>query len=151
MKNENKPGQDFIGVGCGVFIVNEKGETLLSVRSKSSKNEIGTWNKIGGAVEYGETVVEGLKREVMEEIGVKLKDIVFLSYTDHILVNENQHWLGLNYMAKIKEGFPKNLEPDKNDEIKWFKFIDIPKNLAVPTRESLPLMIKKYDEIGWGQ
>ena len=141
-----KPGKDYIGVGCGVFIVNKKGETLLARRAINSKNEIGVWNKVGGAIEFGETIVEALKREVLEEIGIEIGDIEFLSYTDHILKDENQHWVGMNFMARIKSGEPKILEPDKNDDLRWFKFEEIPTNLAMPTRESLPLMIKRYNE-----
>jgi len=142
-----KPGIDYIGVGCGAFIVNDKREVLLTKRAPKSKNEVGTWNKIGGAIEFGETVVEALQREVAEEIGVKLKDIEFLSYTDHIIPNEKQHWVGLNFIARIKEGEPTNLEPRRNEQMRWFEFDNIPNNLAIPTKDSLLLMIKRYDEI----
>lgn len=143
-----KPGKDYIGVGCGVFVVNKKGEVLLQLRSKNSKNEAGMWNKMGGTIEYGEKVVEALQRETLEEAGVRIEDIEFLSYTDHILPEEGQHWLGLNFMAIICEGeTARNMEPSKFDDIKWFKFSDVPKNLAIPTRESLPLMIERYKSL----
>ena len=141
-----KAGKDYIGVGCGVFIYNEKGEVLLQKRSKKSKNEVGLWNKMGGAVEFGETIEEALKREAFEEVGVEIDDIEFLSYTDHILHDEKQHWLGMNFMACIKTGTPKNMEPEKQDEIRWFKFDEVPEHLAMPTKESLPLMVKRYQE-----
>jgi hypothetical protein len=38
------------------------------------------------------------------------------------------------------------MEPDKCDEMKWFRFDRMPDKLAMPTKESLPLMIKKYKE-----
>ena len=34
-----KPGVDFVGVGCGAFILNEKNEMLLLRRTKNSRNE----------------------------------------------------------------------------------------------------------------
>lgn len=141
-----KIGCDCIGVGCGVFIVNDNGETLLLKRSKKSKNEAGFWCKPGGAVEFGETIDDSIRREIREELDVELGKIDFLSYTDHILPDENQHWVAFNFMAKIKSGEPKIMEPEKCDSLKWFKFDDVPEKLAMPTKESLPLMIKKYWE-----
>jgi len=145
-QKELKPGKDYIGVGCGVFVVNKNGEVLLQLRSKNSKNEAGMWNKMGGSVEFGEKVIDTLKRETLEEAGVEIEDIEFLSYTDHILPEEKQHWLGLNFMALVREGqVAKNMEPHKFDDLRWFKFDQIPENLAMPTRESLPLMIERYE------
>ena len=142
-----KPGKDYIGVGCGVFVVNEKSEVLLQLRSKNSKNEAGKWNKMGGSVEFGEKVIDCLQRETLEEAGIEITDIEFLSYTDHILSEEKQHWLGLNFMALIKPGeIAKNMEPEKFDDLRWFKFGEIPENLAMPTEDSLELMLSRYRE-----
>jgi len=144
--NELKAGKDFIGVGCGVFLINDNEEVLLLKRSKNSKNEKGYWNKVGGEVEFGEKLEDALRRETKEELNIEIDDIEFLSVTDHILSEEKQHWVGFNYMAKIMSGTPKIMEPDKCDEMKWFRFDRMPDKLAMPTKESLPLMIKKYKE-----
>lgn len=141
-----KAGKDYIGVGSGVFIVNDKAEVLLLLRSKKSKNEVGVWNKVGGAMEFGETLEESLRRETREELGIEICDLEFLSYSDHILVAEDQHWVAFNFMARVKSGKPKIMEPEKCDDLRWFKFGDVPAKLAQPTRESLPLMIKRYEE-----
>jgi NADH pyrophosphatase NudC (nudix superfamily) len=102
---------------------------------------------MGGSVEFGESIVECLKRETLEEVGVEIEDIEFLSYTDHILPDEGQHWLGLNFMAIIKPNQQaKNMEPHKFDDVRWFKFGEVPSNLAMPTKESLNLMINRYNE-----
>ena len=48
----------------GVFaIIEREGKYLLARR-----RDIGWWNLPGGGLEYGETVDEGLAREVMEEV-----------------------------------------------------------------------------------
>jgi|GEM_PF-156975 len=147
VQKEIKAGRDYIGVGCGVFITNKKGEVILQLRSKNSKNEAGKWEKMGGSIEYGETVEQTLRRESLEESGVEITDIEFLSYTDHILKDENQHWLGLNFMALVKDGqVPKNMELHKHDDLRWFKFSEVPDNLAMPTKESLSFMVKSWKE-----
>lgn len=42
-------GKDYIGVGCGAFIVNEKNELLLQLRNKAPEKEY--WSIPGGRVE----------------------------------------------------------------------------------------------------
>lgn len=142
-----KPGKDCIGVGVGCFINTARGETLLMKRSQNAQNERGTWHRPGGTVEFGETALKAIEREVKEELGISIKNIMFLGYIDHLIPKENQHWLGLHFMAEIKSGKPKNMEPSKCDEIKWFKFDDVPTNLMMPTKESLSIMVERYKSL----
>lgn len=135
-----KPGIDYIGVGCGALIINKKSEVLLQKRGSKSKNEIGFWTKPGGAVEFGEKVENTVKREIKEELGIDIKLIQFLGFTNHIIKSENQHWVTFNFLAEIIAGIPKNLEPEKIEEIKWFKLNNLPPKLSQTTSEP----IKKY-------
>jgi 8-oxo-dGTP diphosphatase len=132
-----KAGKDFIGVGGGTLIVNDQNETLLIKRGNKSKNESGYWSQPGGSVEYGETVKAALLREIKEELGVDIELLAFLGYTDHTIKEENQHWVAFNYAAKIVSGEPKNMEPHKIDDFKWFKFDSLPENLNQTTKESI--------------
>lgn len=119
------------------MIFNKRKELLLKKRSKKSKNEVGKWEKPGGAIDYGETSVEAMKREIKEEVNIGIKIWGLLPHTDHIIKKDKQHWLALNYLANYKSGALKNMEPDKADELAWFNIKKLPKNLAQPTRESI--------------
>ena len=68
-----KPGRDYVGVGVGVMIRNAKGEMLLGLRTKNCRNEAGKWSAPGGGVEFGETLAEAGKREVLEEFGIEVE------------------------------------------------------------------------------
>jgi 8-oxo-dGTP pyrophosphatase MutT (NUDIX family) len=68
-----KSGKDYIGVGGGVLIFNKKNEVLLLKRGKKSKNEAGWWCKPGGTIDYGETAIKAMEREIKEETGIKIK------------------------------------------------------------------------------
>lgn len=48
------------------FAIIEQGGKYLLAR----RRDIGWWNLAGGGLEYGETVDEGMAREVMEEVGI---------------------------------------------------------------------------------
>lgn len=134
------PGIDYIGVGCGALIVNDKNETLLLKRGKKSRNQAGYWSKPGGTVEFGEKIEDAVRREIKEEFGVEIKLIKFLGFTNHIIKEEKQHWLSISYLAKIIKGEPKNMEPHKHDEIGWFSFDNLPEKLTQTTGE----VIKEY-------
>ena len=143
-----KQGIDYIGVGCGALILNDKNEVLLMKRGKKSKNEAGFWNKPGGTVEFGETVENAVKRETKEELGIDVEPIKFINFTNHIIKSENQHWVSLNYLVKIVKGEPRNMEPEKTDEIKWFSFDNLPENMTQTTREPIQEYIKSLKNNG---
>src|SRR5256886_4667062 len=50
---EMKRGVDYIGVGVGAIIVDERGRLFLARRGPSAKNERGRWEFPGGSVELG--------------------------------------------------------------------------------------------------
>ncbi len=141
---EAKASVDYIGVGVGGVIINEKNQVLLQLRGPKSRNEVGFWKLPGGEIEYGEKAKEALKREIKEELGIEIKIVKQLFCLDDILKKENQHWLVPFYLCKIKNGKPKNKEPGKISRIKWFKISKLPKKLALGTREVLSLILKNY-------
>jgi ADP-ribose pyrophosphatase len=137
-----KKGTDYIGIGCGALIINDNNEVLLLKRTQKTRNEADFWSKPGGGVEFGEKVEDAVKREIKEELGVDIELIKFLGFTDHIIKSENQHWVAFNYLAKIISGTVQNLEPEKAEEIKWFKLDSLPENLSQTTREPIDVYLK---------
>ena len=141
-KNEQKPGKDYIGVGGGALIFNQRKEILLMKRSGKVQNNSGWWSKPGGRVEFGETALKMVKREIREETNIEIDVWGLLPYTDHIIKKENQHWLAINFVANYKRGELKNLEPHKCEEVRWFALDKLPKKIEQTTREA----IKNYKE-----
>ena len=132
-----KAGIDYIGVGCGALIINDEGEFSLQKRGSASKNEAGFWSKPGGAVEYGEKVEGAVIREIKEELGIDIELVKLMGFTNHIIESENQHWISFNFLAKIVGGTPKNLEPNKIEEVRWFKLNELPEKLSKTTSEPI--------------
>ena len=130
-----KPGKDFIGVGVGAVILNEEGEILLLLRKKDP--EKGTWSIPGGKVEFFEELEETIIREVEEELGISIKLVKLLGVTDHILNYEGTHWVAPTYLAEIMSGVPKNMEPEKHGDFKWFSLKNLPKNLSLTTIKAI--------------
>lgn len=132
---ECRVGKDCIGVGGGVLIFNADREILLLKRGKDVRNEAGWWCKPGGSVEFGETAADAMKREIKEETDLDIDIWGVLPHTDHILPNEGQHWLAVNFLADVAGGELCNMEPEKCDELRWFSLDDLPEKLTQTTRE----------------
>ena len=136
-----KPGKDYIGVGCGAVIVNENNEILLQLRNKAPEKEY--WSIPGGKVEMFETLEEAVKREVKEETDVNVKVIECLGICNHIVTNEETHWVSPSFLCKIIEGEPKIMEPTKHLDMKWFSLDNLPEKLTITTKDAVS-NLKKY-------
>jgi len=133
-----KKGIDYIGVSVGALIINDKSEILLNKRSKNTRNEQGSWEAPGGAVDFWEKREDAIRREVKEEFDIDIKIIATLQTSDEILPKYRQHWVATTYIAKIKNGQkPKIMEPNKCDGIDWFPLNNLPSPVSYITRLDL--------------
>lgn len=131
-----KRGVDYIGVGVGAILVNDQGKLFLAKRGPAAKNEQGCWEFPGGSVEFGETLAQALTREMREEYGIEIVVVEMLDVVDHILPEENQHWVSPTFICRIKTGSPVIIETEKCTEIGWFDPHRLPEPLSVITREN---------------
>ncbi len=114
------------GVGVGVFIVRD-GKFLVGQRKGS--HGAGTWSVPGGWLEYRESFEDASAREVMEETGVKVKNIRFAGLTNNIFKDEEIHSLTVWTMGDWESGEATILEPDKFIDQKWVDFETLPNPL----------------------
>lgn len=128
-----RAGYDYIGVGVGAMVFNEAGEVFLARRGPRASNERGTWEFPGGKVGFGETLVQAITREFVEEYGMTIELGELLGVNDHILEREQQHWVSPTFLARHVAGTPHILEPGKCCEIGWFSLADLPEPLSQVT------------------
>ena len=138
-------GIDYIGVGVGAVIVDERGHLFLARRGPAAKNERGLWEFPGGAVEFGETLARALAREMREEYGIEIDVGPLLDVVDHILPDEGQHWVSPTFICTVQSGEPRIREPAKCAEIGWFDLDAMPDDLTLITR----LNLQHYCERAW--
>src|SRR3989338_4234268 len=120
-----RPGIDYIGVSIGIAIMNNEGKFLLSKRSQNCRNEKGLWEFPGGQVHFGEKLVDAVKREAFEELGVEVEILQLLGCFNHILSEEKQHWVPTTFVCRVVSGIPKIMEPKKCDGLKLAKLEEI--------------------------
>lgn len=65
-----------------IWIIDDKGKFLMQKRSKEKERYVGKWSQTGGAVDEGETPLQGALRECKEEIGLDIdKDEIELIFS----------------------------------------------------------------------
>lgn len=67
----------------------------------------GEWSLPGGALETGETMLEGVTREVLEETGLRVKPLELLAMLDRISRDESGavefHYVLLDWLCELAE------------------------------------------------
>lgn len=135
-----KRGKDFIGVGCGALVVNDKNQVLLMRRTDKCQGGMdGLWSRPGGTVEFGETVEQAIKREIMEELNIDIELFGPKRYYNDIREEDGikKHWVACGCFARITGGKLKNMEPEKHDKIEWFDLHNLPENIVEYTKISI--------------
>jgi len=134
-----------IRVAVGAIVFNKEGKVLIGRRGKSSRDEVGKWDFPGGAVDFGETFEEAIKREAKEEFGINIKLIEFFRPVQ--VIEPGKHWVGAFFIAKLASGEAKLLEKDKFSDLKWVSLEEIDKNeLTVPGKQNFKAYIDKCGE-----
>ena len=126
-----KQGIDYIGITCVFYCHDGKGNLLLHKRSQKCRDEKGRWDCGGGAMKFGETFEQTVRREVQEEYKSKIKKLKFVGINNVIRKNENKktHWIAILFAAELDPKKVKIGVPEKMDEINWFKPNKLPKPL----------------------
>jgi ADP-ribose pyrophosphatase len=122
-------------VGVGVLILDDRGRILLTLRNLPP--EANYWSIVGGKLDYLETLQECAVREAREEVGLHVRIETLLCVTDHLLPQENQHWVSPAYLGRVLGGKARNCEPQKTREVRWFGLQDLPPNLTMTARSAI--------------
>lgn len=83
----------------------------------------------GGALVFGETLEEAVRREVWEECGLDLLVLYQLGAFDHRLPDGEQ-WVSIAYLAHAVAGSPSVREPNKCSACHWFEHDALPEPIS---------------------
>jgi len=104
----------------GGLIFNSKNEVLM-IRTHKWSN---LWGIPGGKIKWGETSEAALRREILEETGLKISDIKFVLVQDCIHSKEfyrDAHFVLLNYTCRYAGKNPKVKLNEEGREFRWVK------------------------------
>ena len=136
--------QGTIKVGIGVMIL-DGDKILLGHRATNKKDtggiyETDCWTLPGGKQEYAETFLECAKREVKEETNLDVDKLELFGAADDI--QPDRHYITMHVIAKEHSGELRVMEPNSEDEWRWFSLDELPDNLYSPSEK----FIKAYLE-----
>lgn len=115
---ENYMNNITLQVGVKVLLKNKDGKFLLLRRNPEKYPEVGPkWDIVGGRIDPGSTLMDNLRREVMEEVKLELKGQPLLVGAQDILRVPGRHVVRLTFTCTI-DGEPR-LDGD-HMEFKWF-------------------------------
>lgn len=107
-----------------LFLCPSSSRVLLSLRSPKSSAP-NTWAMFGGGVEDGESIIEGVKREVLEECQFKGPYLLLPSY---VFNDPDRDFVFHSFIGIVKEEFQPIINWEHTDS-KWFDIDDLPSPL----------------------
>jgi len=109
------PAAPLVGVGA---VVEQEGRVLLVRRGSEPLK--GHWTLPGGALELGESLGEGVVREVREETGLEVEPIELIEVLDRIHRDGGRvryHYVIADYLCRVTGG--RLLAASDADDARW--------------------------------
>jgi ADP-ribose pyrophosphatase YjhB (NUDIX family) len=137
-------GVDHIGVGVVFFCHDGRGNYLLHKRSATTRDDQGTWDVGGGALEFHELLEDGMKREIKEEYCADALDHEFIGFRQARRDNGNEktHWIAFDFRVRVDRDQVRNGAPKSIDELGWFRLDKLP----TPLHSQLPTALALYKD-----
>jgi len=130
-----------VNVGVGIIILSiPENKILLGKRSKKHSHGVNTWCSPGGHIEFGETPEDAITRETFEEVGLKVRSLRYIGFTNDVFKKEEKHYITLWFETNIFTGKIKDTDELKN--VAWFSIKKLPKLLFLSTENYL----KKFEK-----
>jgi len=121
-KKREYPDRPYVGVGVIVF----RDQEVLLVKRNKEPNK-GQWSIPGGKQMIGETVAEAAQRELLEETGVNVDQLLLVDVVDAIIPDVEgkikYHYTLVDYMGHWKSG--KSRPGDDAQEVSWVRLNEL--------------------------
>ncbi|KAF2834419.1 hypothetical protein M501DRAFT_944167 [Patellaria atrata CBS 101060] len=121
----------FVRVGVGAFVLASPHENPRNPRfiigKRINAHGAGTYALPGGHLEFGEDPETCAARELLEETGLVVKNVRFLTATNDYMPADDKHYITL-FMVCERENDDSEaqlLEPDKCEGWEWISWEDL--------------------------
>lgn len=133
-----------------VYLILVKDGKVLLLRRANTGYEDGKYGLPSGHADGGESGRSAIVREAEEEAGVNIEpaDLSFAHCMHRI---QNDERVDFFYTAEKWQGGPRNMEPEKCDDLSWFPLDSLPDNIIPYIRQALECYQQgiAYSEFGW--
>lgn len=126
-------------------------QSILLIRRCNATFGDGLYSLVGGKVEAGETTLQAIQREVLEEVAVDLAESAFTFV--HVMHRQGteSEFIAIAFKASIAGLQPMNNEPTKHDDVRFFALDALPTNIVPAHAQIIRAVEAKqyYSEHGW--
>ncbi|MCR4328533.1 MAG: NUDIX domain-containing protein [Patescibacteria group bacterium] len=144
------PKERFKLIPSVYLLLVKDGKILLSRRFQTGFED-GKYGLPSGHAEEKETMREAMVREIQEEIGaqVAIEDLEF-AHMMHRSCGDHER-IDFFFVVKKWNEEPKNMEPEKCDDLSWFLLDNLPDSTIPYIRQAIESFVNKipYSEFGW--
>jgi 8-oxo-dGTP pyrophosphatase MutT (NUDIX family) len=132
-----------------MFIVNVEGaifhkeKWLVIKRSTKEEHAGGTLSLVGGKVDIEGNALnileETIKREIFEEVGIKIKDRMHFLYSSSFVLDDELNVINIVFLCEYSHGTAYKKSPDEVEDIYWMSFDEVVDHPNTPpwTKESM--------------
>jgi 8-oxo-dGTP diphosphatase len=115
-----------VRVGVGAFVVSSASKqtpnnpTFL-IGKRLGSHGAGTFALPGGHLEFGESPEECAAREILEETGLRVKNVRFVTATNDVMKKDNKHYITMFMVCERvdEDDEARVMEPDKCEGWEW--------------------------------
>jgi 8-oxo-dGTP diphosphatase len=129
-----------------------RNDHVLLLRRHNTGYEDGKLSVIAGHLDGGEQVLDAMRREAQEEVGVEVSraDLEVVGVMHRLTTDERIDWF---LAARSWKGEPENREPRRCSELVWCPLTDLPPDIIPYVRRSIENYLEGrwFDSYGWSE
>jgi 8-oxo-dGTP diphosphatase len=119
------------------YVVLKQGNKVLLIRRANTGYMDGWYSLPSGHIAGGEPAHMAAIREVKEEVGVTIdpSDLAFVHVAHRLAETKDHERVDFGFATTRWVGEPRNMEPEKCDDMQWRAIDDLPEN-------TIPLVVQ---------
>ena len=133
-----------------VHLILVQDSEVLLLRRYNTGHEDGNYGVVAGHVEEDEEILVAMAREAREEAGINIPPAT-LKVVGVMHRRSDLQYLDFFLTARSWSGDIRNMEPDKCDDLAWFRLDSLPDNVIPYVRKALSNYTRGqwFDSFGW--
>lgn len=135
-----KKGIDFTGISIAFACHDGNGKYLFAKRGLGARDGHGCWEIPAGGLKFGERIIDGLHRELKEELCAEPVSVEYIGHKEIIQKEGDlilKHWVNFQFHVEVRSEDVSIGELDKCDAIEWRSLEDLPEPLHQGTNETV--------------
>lgn len=129
----------------------QNNSVLLTRRFNTGWSD-GTYSVPSGHIEENENVIEAAVRECEEEVGITIEPSdLKIAHVSYRKSDDGRTYVDFFLVCEKWAGEPRNCEPDKCDDVRWFPVDSLPENTTPIIRAALHNILQEnpFSQTGW--